>query len=46
MPAVRVMFGYADNGERLSITIDEAAWKEMRAAHSTGPSCRSICLDR
>ena len=28
--AVRAMFGYADNGERLSITIDEAAWKEMR----------------
>ena len=28
--AVRVMFGYADNGERLSITIDETAWLEMR----------------
>ena len=29
--AVRLMFGYADNGERLSMTIDEAAWREMRA---------------
>jgi hypothetical protein len=28
--AVRLMFGYADNGERLSMTIDQEAWNEMR----------------
>ncbi len=28
--AVRVMFGFADNGERLQITLDRAAWEEMR----------------
>jgi hypothetical protein len=30
VPGVRVIFGYADNGERLQITLDRAAWEEMR----------------
>jgi len=28
--AVRMVFGYAENGERLAVTLDEAAWIEMR----------------
>ena len=28
--AVRLLFGFADDGQRLAVTLDEPAWMEMR----------------